>query len=254
MRDLNRKTAGGKQLLFALIGVSALAIAGCNSERDDGDGDQITTVVLPADVVLGLFCEDAGVFPETCILDDPANPFALTTIPEFNEDDPDALSKFDLANQIPAGPGGAKSRFYFWATALARRPSGENQYFTALALHEVFDANSNAISEDELIREQALKAYRSVLDNFFNSVVVFECTLCGADEDGNFPQFTVPLNERVADHLFRTESTNFVKTGGLRRLVPTEIGVLDLFVDWGYSYQPANPPNYDDGVVSPAEF
>jgi hypothetical protein len=26
--------------------------------------------------------------------------------------------------------------------------------------------------------------------------------------------------------------------------------VLSVFLDWGYSYQPANPPNFNDGVIS----
>jgi hypothetical protein len=258
MRNLNRekhRPAGKRLTLVAILGVAALVSAGCNSERDENDGEVVNAIVLDPDVVLGLYCEDVGVYPETCVLDDPANPFSTTTIFEFNEDDPDGPSKYDIANDLPPGPAGAKSRFYFWATALARRPSGENQYWTALALHELFNANSNALSEDELIREQALKAYRSVLDNFFGSVLVFSCFECGADASGNFPQFAVPLNERVADHLFRTSSTaTDVYPDGLRRLVATEIGVLDMFVEWGYSYQPCTDENCTDGVVSVAEF
>ena len=264
--------AASRNLFLSLLGIAALVTAGCStSERDENDGVVISNIVLDPDVVLGLFCEDVGVFPENCVLDDPANPFAGTFIPEFdpNREGP---SKFDLADELPAGPDGAKSRFYFWATALARRGSGENQYYTALALHELFTANSNALQEDELIREQALKAYRSVLDNFFGSAVVFECRECAKiprldddgepvlDEFGNvemvFPQFAVPLNERVADHLFRTLSTSTpVYPNGLRRLVPTEIEVKDLFVEWGYAYQECTDlPDCTNGVISIAEF
>jgi len=116
-------------------------------------------------------------------------------------------------------------------------------------LHELFDANSNAISKDELIREQALKAYRSVLDNFFSSVTIFTCCP-GASPDGQTPvAFAIPLNELTADNLYRTDATGF------RRLVEGDpILVLELFVDWGYTYQPATPPNYDNGVVGVAEF
>ena len=264
MKNLNRREATpaafrGHAVL--LIGLAALTLVGCGGggERDENDGTVINGLVLPTDVVLNLACENVGVAPETCVLDDPENPFVNTTIPEFNVNDPDATDKFELlANLIPPGPTGAKSRFYFWATALARTPSGENQYYTALALHELFDANSNVLSEDELIREQALKAYRSVLDNFFGSVTVFKCFTCGFPE-GEEPQFAIPLNERVADHLFRTESTDFVTPiapDGLRRLVPgIEILVLDLFVDWGYAYQPCTDlPACTNGVVSVAIF
>ena len=247
MRELNQKhatPAGGKHLLLALLGAAALVSAGCTGEPDASDGKLINTIVLPTDVVLDLYCENVGVHPETCVLDDPANPFATTTIIEFDVNNPGGDNKFDLFNSLPPGPSGAKARFYFWATALAQRPSGENQYYTALALHELYDANSNAISTDVLVQQQALKAYRSVLDNFFSSVTVFTCCPA-ASPDGEPVPFSIPLNELTADALYRTGATGF------RRLVPGDpILVLSLLLDWGYSYQPATPPNFDNGVVS----
>lgn len=229
------------------FGAGILIVGGCKSPSDD-DGVSISAIALPTDVVLNLACENVGINDETCVLGDPENPFVTTSIIEFNPNNPGADNKFDLFNSIPAGPTGAKARFYFWATALARRPSGENQFYTALALHELFDANSNQLSTDELVRAQALKAYRSLLDNFFGSVTVFECCP-GASPTGEPVAFAIPLNELTADNLYRTNATGF------RRLVDGDpILVLQLFVDWGYSYQPANPPNYDDGVVSVAEF
>ncbi|NGX16256.1 hypothetical protein [Wenzhouxiangella sp. XN24] len=247
MRELNRKSARparGKHLLLALLGTAALVSAGCSGERDESDGELINTIVLPTDVVLDLYCENIGVHPETCVMEDPENPFATTTIIEFDVNNPDADNKFDLFNALPPGPSGAKARFYFWATALAQRPSGENQYYTALALHELYDANSNAISTDELVRQQALKAYRSVLDNFYSSVTVFECCPA-ASPDGEPVPFSIPLNELTADALYRTEATGF------RRVVPGDpILVLEVLLDWGYSYQPATPPDFNNGVVS----
>ena len=250
MKNLNRREAQPalfRGVAILLMGLAAMMAAGCSGERDAGDGRVFNTIVLPTDVVLNLACADVGIASETCVLDDPENPYASTTITEFTVDDPG--NKFDLFNAIPAGPTGAKARFYFWATALARRPSGENQFYTALALHELFDANSNAISKDELIRAQALKAFRSVLDNFFASVTIFTCCP-GASPDGQTPvAFAIPLNELTADILYRTDAT------GLQRLVEGDpLLVLELFVDWGYTYQPAGPPNYDNGVVGVAEF
>lgn len=232
-----------------LFGLVVLTVSACTGEPNDKDGTVINAIVLPTDVVLNLACEDVGINNETCVLDDPENPFVTTAIIEFNPNSPPGTeNKFDLFNSIPAGPSGAKARFYFWATALARRQSGENQFYTALALHELFDANSNAQSKDELVRTQALKAYQSVLDNFFGSVTVFSCCP-GASPTGDPVQFAVPLNELTADVLFRTDAT------GLRRLVEGDpILVLQLFVDWGYTYQAANPPLYNDGVVTVAEF
>jgi len=261
MRNLNRyetQPAVFKHLFMALLAAATLLVAGCSGERDENDGVVINEIVLPTDVVLNLFCEDVGLAGEDCVLDDPENPFSGTPIPEFDPNaDPDADSKFDIADRLPAGPSGAKARFYFWATAFARRQSGENQYFTALALHELYNANSNAEFVDELIQEHALKAYRSLLDNFFGSVWVQICFECPLRADGEFPRIAVPLNERVADHLYRTASTATDQfPGGYRRLVPGDpVNVLDLFSNWGYTYQPCTDlPACTDGVVTVGEF
>ena len=252
-----------KHLFMGLLVAAMLIVAGCDGERSASDGENITQVLLPTDVVLNLFCANVGIADETCVLDDPENPFSNTPIPEFDVNaDPNAPSKFDIANTIPPGPSGAKARFYFWATALARRQSGENQYYTALALHELYTANSNALSVDTLIQEHALRAYRSVLDNFFGSALVFTCFACapvpGSDPNNPvFPNFTVLLAERVADHIYRTDSTiTPTYPNGLRRLVPGDpILVRDLFVEWGYDYQPCTDlPECTNGVVTPVQF
>ena len=242
MRNLNRQEAQpalSRGVSILLTGLAAVMTAGCGSERGPDDGVLFNTIVLPTDVVLNLACEDVGIFPETCVLGDPENPYVTTTIPEFDENNPPApgeLDKFDIVNAIPDGPSGAKARFYFWATALARRPNGENQWYTAKALHELFDANSNFISTDELVREQALKAYRSVLDNFWGSATFFECDLCAPDENGELIKFPAQLNEQVGDDLYRFESTGFrfLIEGG-------EIRVLETIGQWGYTYDPAIP-------------
>jgi hypothetical protein len=100
----------------------------------------------------------------------------------------------------------------------------------------LFDANSNVLSTDELVRAQALKAYRSVLDNFWGSVTFFECDLCPPDENGDLVKFPAQLNEIVGDNLFRFDSTGFrfLIEGG-------EIRVLELIGIWGYTYDPAIP-------------
>lgn len=233
-----------------LFGLGILVAGGCSGERDDKDGEVISGIVLPTDVVLNLACENVGVYPENCVLGDPENPFITTTIIEFDENNPDQDDKFDLLATIPAGPSGAKARFYLWATALARRPSGENQWYTAQALHELFDANSNVLSTDELVRAQALKAYRSVLDNFWGSATFFECDLCAPDENGDLIKFPAQLNELVGDNLFRFDSTGFLPLvdGG-------DIRVLELFGTWGYTYLPATAASgYTDGKMTKIEF
>ena len=224
-----------RSLMTLLFSFGVLVAGGCSSPSDT-DGEVINGIVLPTDVVLNLACENVGVYPENCVLGDPENPFITTTIVEFDENNPRQDDKFDLNDSLPPGPAGAKARFYLWATALARRPSGENQYYTARALHELFDANSNVLSTDELAREQALKAYESVLDNFWGSVTFFECELCPPDEFGDLIKFPAQLNEEVGDDLFRFESTGFklLIEGG-------EIRVLELIGKWGYTYDPAIP-------------
>ena len=266
MKNLNRyetQPALYKHLFVGLLVAAVLLVAGCSGERDENDGEVINAIVLPTDVVLNLFCEDVGLAGEDCVLDDPENPFVGTPIPEFDPNAPaDADSKFDIADRLPQGPSGAKARFYFWATAFARRQSGENQYFTALALHELFNANSTVdvdgnVVLDELIQEHALRAYRSLLDNFFGSVWVQICFECPLRPDGEFPRIAVPLNERVADHIFRTASTATDQfPGGFRRLVPGDPSLaLDLFSSWGYSYQPCTDlPTCSNGVVTVGEF
>lgn len=220
---------------------------GCSSPSSDsgividmddaapGDG-----IALPTDTLLNLNCADVGVFPETCVLDDPENIFLTAQIKEFDVNEPDAETKFALVNEIPAGPTGAKARFYFWATALARRANGENQWYTARALHELWDA-----AGDPIIQEQALKAYRSVLDNFFGSVTFFECCagLIPGDPNEAVP-FSVTLNELTADNLYRTDST------GWARLVPGDpLLTQSLIAEWGYTYRPATAPDFNDGLV-----
>lgn len=241
MNDQNLRqsqTAISKLASIILLGMTVLVAAGCKAPSSD-EGTVVNSIQLPTDTLLNLSCADVGINNESCVLSDPENPFRFTATPEFDVNNPDATTKFELAAGIPAGPTGAKARFYLWATALARRPSGENQYYTALALHELFDANS-----DPLIQEQALRAYRSVLDNFFGSVTVFTCC-ANLDPDGNPVPFSVPLNELTADNLYRTAAT------GYARLIPGDpLLAQSLMFEWGYTYQPANPPNFDDGVIS----
>jgi hypothetical protein len=203
-----------KVLAPLFVALATVFAGGCESP-EDSSGTDFNAILLPTDLVLNLACADAGVGFETCILEDPENPFVLVATPEFNSNNPDGFTKFDLANKIPAGPTGAKARYYLWATALARFPSGENQWYTARALFELWDA-----AADTLIREQALKAYRSVLDNFYGSTTFFEFG-------------PVTLNEQTADDLYRFEATFWrpLIEGG-------NVAVLERMYEWGYTYIP----------------
>ena len=101
-----------------------------------------------------------------------------------------------------------------------------------------------------LLLEQALKAYKSVLDNFWGSATFFECDLCAPDENGELIKFPAQLNELVGDNLFRFDSTGFrfLIEGG-------EIRVLETFGLWGYTYRPATADSgFTDGRMSKNEF
>ena len=230
--------------LRPLAFLAILTLMGCGSPGG-GDGEVVNDIVLPTDTLLNLYCPEVGIAAETCVLDDPENPYRKTATREFNPNDPDAETKFALAEGIPPGPTGAKARFYLWATALARFPSGENQYFTALALHELWDA-----ARDPVIQTQALAAYRSVLDNFFGSVVFFECCAGLIPGDPTRPvPFSVTLNELTADALYRTDAT------GYARLIPGDpLLAQSLIATWGYTYRPATSPNFNNGLVFVSSF
>ena len=142
-----------------LLGVNRILISGALicllsacSEVDLDDGDVINTIPLPlpGDTTLDLYCLDAGVANERCILDDPANPFEKVGL--------DDEIKFVLYSTSPS----PKASFYLWATAQARSPRGENQYYTGLSLHEMFTDGGAA---DLVIKAQVIKAYRALLDN-----------------------------------------------------------------------------------------
>lgn len=244
-----------RKWLTALLGLTILGITGCSSPgSDDGvsvgsleeekDGTVTVTpkIELPTDTLLNLYCPDVGLVGEPCVLEDPENPYRKTATGEFDVNDPESPRKFELFLQIPQGPTGAKARFYLWATALARFPSGENQWYTALALHELWDA-----AEDPVVQAQALRAYKSTLDNFFGSVTFFN-----SEDFGLVPNiaYSVLLNELTAAQVTCSPILNF------KKLIPlTEQDVFygrGVLADWGYTYDFEG--NCDNGVVYVNEF
>jgi hypothetical protein len=138
---------------FCMVPLLGL-LAACGGSEGGYEVDQVE---LPVDYTLNLYCEDAGIADSRCILDDPENPYARSLV--NNE------TKFELYDNSPS----AKSDFYLWATALARAPIGENQYYTALSLHDLYTQGGS-----EVARDQAKRAYRSLLDNYYDSLTFFE--------------------------------------------------------------------------------
>lgn len=94
---------------------------------------------------------DEGVYPDTSVLDDPANPFVHGM-------DGDVKWEMVSADCIPG--------FYAFATALAQQPTGENQFYTAKCLQTVYDAGRLAPDDTYWGWSAAVRGYQAVLDNF----------------------------------------------------------------------------------------
>lgn len=202
---------------LVLLGLVFL-LAGCG--KANNDGQVVNSTALPTDdtIPLILQCADIGLKGEDCILDDSNNPYARAAV---NED-----TKFGLDADAPS----STAKFYLWGTALARGAGapGENQFYTALNLHRMW-----AASNSELTRLQAIRAYRSLLDNYFDSVTFFEIPI-GSEKF--FPQ---NLNKFTGHLLFTpTDLTNTFSSSRLfsadanvnKDLANQEIGT------WGYFY------------------
>ena len=160
---------------FAVVCSMLLLISGCGVDSDDGD--VINSIALPpaTDLRLDLYCADFGLFNETCVLDDPENPYALVGVNNDN--------KFDLANDTPS----LKAKVYLWATALARDSTGENQVNTAKAMYALSNASCS-----QLIQDQAQRAYRSVLDNYLTAVTFFS-----TNDFATFPEVFYPFPVKI---------------------------------------------------------
>jgi hypothetical protein len=203
-------------MLAALL---VFLVTGCG-EVDDDDGELRNEVALPTDdtIPFDLYCVDIGIFDNTCVLDDPANPYARSIVTED--------TKFDLDADAPS----ATAKFYLWATALARSAgnAGENQFYVALYLHNMW-----ASSNSELTRLQALRAYQSYLDNYFDTILFFQIPV-GSDND--VPQ---DVNTFVGEMLF--DPTDLTNTFTSSRLFNPDPAVNRFEASitvgqWGYVY------------------
>jgi len=215
IRDAHQTAYKTRALLLVVL---ALLVTGCG--KDSGDGDVLGTIQLPTDdtKALKLNCENVGINKETCILDDPNNPYVNVIVSQD--------TKFNLDAEAPS----ATAKFYLWGTALARGAGapGENQFYVALNLHRMW-----ASSNSELTRLQALKAYRSYLDNYFNSVTFFEIPL----DSGEF--FQQSINLWVGQLLF--DPTALTNTFTSTRLFSSDPNINKSKASqaigvWGYFY------------------
>ncbi len=242
--DTKPRVARAGRLIF--LGIVLLALSACGKESDDGD--VVDAITIPTDIILNLYCADIGINDETCVLDDPDNPYAnipFVTADPSDDDDPGAEfnnAKFLLAGAVAGNP---KATFYVYATALARAPSGENQWYTARALHDLYSATVVAAPPgSDLIKTHAIRAYRSVLDNFFDSSTFFQADFVPAfDPVTGLPVYPVLVRELTAEDLAMTPvSCGPLGTAPCTPLFdPADAGNNQFFAretmgSWGYTW------------------
>lgn len=200
-----------KSIIFIVILVF-LFLAGCDSK----DGSILTEVEVPLGYDLNLFSADEGIHPDTSVLDNPENPYANASINMENV--------WEFSDQCPS----AKSKFYLWATILANIPVGEHQFFAAKSLHELYTAGGSMNA-----KEQAKKAYRSTLDNFFDSVTWWQAEWLTEET-----YYAVLLRNLVAQSLYDPSNMNLLP------LYSDPAQALADMSEWGYVY------DIETGIVS----
>ncbi len=192
------------RILLVMALLTLLMLTGC----DVKNGITATTIELPTESTLDLYSVDEGIHPNKDILDNPDNPFAKASLNsenvwDFNDESPSALT-----------------RFYLWGTMLANIPIGEYQYFTARSLHEIYTESGSLNA-----KEHAKKAYRAMLDNFYDSVTWWNAWWIDDDT-----YYAVILRDMVGEAMYD----------------PSELNLLPLYSDpalaladlseWGYVY------------------
>jgi hypothetical protein len=192
------------RLLIVLSVIVVTLISGC----DVKNGITSTTLELPTGSTLDLYSVNEGVHPNTDILDNPDNPFAgaslnMENVWDFNDESPSAIS-----------------RFYLWGTMLAKIPTGEYQYLTAKSLHEIYTESGSVNA-----KEQAKKAYRAVLDHFYDSVTWWNAPWIVEDT-----YYAVILRDLVGEAMYNPSEMN------LMPLYSDPVLALADLSEWGYVY------------------
>jgi hypothetical protein len=125
----------------------ALLLVSCGDEPDPRFGFNISGIQFE------VFDVTEGIHPSVATLENPRNPFRNFVI----SDD----TKFEILDG-----GGNAGAFYAWATLLTAIPIGENQYFTAVKLRDIYLANEVPPEDRETVRLMAIAAFQSILDCF----------------------------------------------------------------------------------------
>jgi hypothetical protein len=145
----------------------ALVVAAC------GDDGQYEFGFNTTGIEFELFDPTEGVHPSKVTLSNPRNPFREHGVSD--------QTKFAIV-----GDGGNAGAFYAWATVLAKIPIGENQFFTAVKLRDLYQSNEVAEEDRDTVRQMAIDGFQVVLDCFPQSLLF--------DASGTFGQSLATLS------------------------------------------------------------
>lgn len=141
-----------KHLALALL----ILVAAC------GDPREYRVAVDTEEVTFEFFSSTEGIYPSRVTLSNPNNPFVNYAI--------GSETKFAFEDATSKA-----AAFYAWATVLTNEPTGENQFFVGSNLSALLEAGEVSDEQRESVRELAIAAFQSVLDNFPDSLL-FDAT------------------------------------------------------------------------------
>ncbi len=136
---------------LSLLGL-VLVTAAC------GDDPAYEFGIPTSDIQFELFNVTEGIHPSKVTLSNPRNPFRRIVI----SDD----QKFALQNSDSSA-----AAFYAWAALLAKIPIGENQFFVAVSLRDIYESDELAEEDRETVRQMAVNGFQAVLDCFPESLL-----------------------------------------------------------------------------------
>jgi hypothetical protein len=140
------------------VSVSLLLAASC------GPGSGTPYDGIPTEgITFHLYSTDMGIHPSQSVLDDPNNPFAHVAIDDLNNGTPEKPARKWAFNPMTAPP---VTCFYVWASTLARAPNGENQFYTAERLYDVYRFDLSSPEDHEAVRVMAIRAFTAILTYF----------------------------------------------------------------------------------------
>ena len=144
-----------------LLLVLVLIAASC------GDSEKYRFGFNTTGIEFKFFERSEGIHPSKATLFNPNNPFREFAI--------GSETKFEILDD-----GGNAGAFYAWAVVLANEPTGENQYYTATKLRDMFLSGELAEEDRGTVRDMAIEGFQRVLDCFPDSVFF--------DVTGTFPR------------------------------------------------------------------